>query len=187
MTGVDHPVAERQAGDASGRRQVPTRKLTFPAFVKLPQNASSSRESRAARGPRARSLGPVVTRWRQTGLQRRKSGMLGAADPDRRLRHQLALRPGRGRLHADVRRLRRAEPGARRHHGGGGADRLAAAAGELGLGIYVGSAGRRRSRACSRPIATYLDRGAADPALAAPSRARRPRSSCSPARCSGAS
>ena len=50
--------------------------------------------------------------------------MLGTADPDRRLCDQHALRPRRGRLHADLRRVRRAQPVARRDHGGGGGDRL---------------------------------------------------------------
>ena len=84
--------------------------------------------------------------------------MLLLADPDRRLRDQLALRARRHRLHADLRRLRRAQPLAWRDHGRGRGRRLGAA-GELWMpapisapliGVVVGSCWR------SRPISSIV-------------------------------
>ena len=73
--------------------------------------------------------------------------MLYLADPDRRVRDQLALRAGRDRLHADLRRLRRAQPVARQHHGHRRDHRLAcrrdwarASAGGTVIGIAAGLA-----------------------------------------------
>ena len=89
------------------------------------------------------------------------------ADPDRRLRDLLALCAGRDRLHADLRRHRRAQPFAWRDHGRGGGRRL----GRLGRfrrGRLSRRAVRRRRRAAAvardlfshRPAAAIVARDA---------------------------
>ncbi len=110
---------------ASGRRRCAQAKLVFPSFVKLPKQPARLIHQPCACLSPAERPGIMPGRSRAGSTLRRKPDVTFPANPDRRVRDQLALRPRRGGLHIDVRRLRRAQSRAWQHHGGGRDRRLA--------------------------------------------------------------
>ena len=139
-------MAERRSRSTCGRRTLAKGKLTFPSFregrgrrtdaAAGACGASSHRHVRACPGHprrrRVRRLGqdegalprrrgcPGQARLMASARQSPSADIRAVlANPDRRLRDLLALCAGRDRLHADLRRDRRAQPLARRADGRG--------------------------------------------------------------------
>ena len=84
----------------------------------------------------------------------RKPSIADITNPDRRFRDQFALRVGRGRIHADVRRIRRAQPIPWRHHAGRRRGRLAG--GRINSAPMAARPGRAGWPGWPPPFATYF-------------------------------